>query len=1557
MRYNPLVCDAAPHRNDNKRACSICQRGVMLLSKPRRTREHNGPTPHSVAIIAKPPLKKPPDSLILERRKKDEQRLKVQEEVLQQKHHDLKTQWEKETDIRIQKNTVKRRVDSMLKAEGFELEKRREKLRALLDAEEQQYVIEIDAQQETVLERQAKMRARAKALREKREQERLAYVEEKLDIRWREECDELRPILARKHQNEVFEERAKQIEISNMIKSREKEEEGMYAALWESDRIMKSEREERECAAAIQRNKDCLEVLEKQLAAIRLQNESAKKLKEEEARLMEEEKLQREAEERHLLQLDEVDQLESPATPQGRIPLSRSRILSLVEHALTQPTDRLTRRISVSQLLKEGMYAALWESDRIMKSEREERECAAAIQRNKDCLEVLEKQLAAIRLQNESAKKLKEEEARLMEEEKLQREAEERHLLQLDEVDQLESPATPQGRIPLSRSRILSLVEHALTQPTDRLTRRISVSQLLSEMVKITPKFLVKLTLGCSFLLALPLIFDITIFGQHVDYTQWRCYSTAAGVCANITNGGSMYTQAILCNQNPVTEIPSSVMFRNGTVMTTSNVSMDDYFVLGHHFYWTEAAKNRYSVRWGLYCESETTELNELICYGFIVGALFSGLFIDRFGRRCLLLGTALTGALVQLTLILNDSVGGFIMIQLVLGVIYGCYLVAGVVWCFENLPSQLRLAPAAVGVCLVTLGRVILLVIVVEIPDFQEVLVCALFISWVTGTLAITLPESIPFSLSHRLIPQATRDLRKISARWKAYSRILKMSLLDSDVLSELSLFVMDRRYILRLTGTLLIWCFSLLPFTNRGADEASSLELWYAMRFAVCFAVLLMSIFLNMKIGTWYIIAILNLTNSLLSSSTIAFTGPVVFVIMQGITEGIYVNLLYITTTAVQGRRATILGFGHTILGFAYLLSSRFYTMGEGGESYKIAISGCSLVAFLISLVFGVVKVKLARDDDQQDTLVIREKDVMTETVGDKETTPSSPTVPSSSSPEDPPQPDQGRKKYLELGPGVDNVLLLDSKKRRVDVRVDQDNSLIYVNVYREESLEVSTTHHRNPSLVLSYNSENGSEIDDVIAMERREIERLFAEATPTHTPQSLETPLGLSGVTAFQEEVIEFREEVRVQGTRPNSLSRFNRHMNTATAEVRAPDPAETPSDEKWRTRMAQLEREYDGEVSEYLEFFTPEPATPLPANVVTEMVTPGENDSGMMITLFPLSFTFRGHLQDEDEGRFDIDRLFGSVDSSEGHVEIDMENSVKRSQQAEAMSHHMNQIKLKARRQAKELQAELAIDMRILEALLAETENEKEEAVKRKGELHHEAHAYMQYLDEQVQKEKEAERELEALINEEVEKQWQKRVNQWQMEREARRRMTEEMVEIRRKQIAEKLEIQKQEQDGLLRERDELKAAYAEHERLEAGKVKRTKERNLGYQDDLRSQMAYGEAIKGREVEEKTRELQMQNFAEDAYQTKLATALQRPVVDRAHPLRKYQNTQNRLFVLTYSLSVSSHTGPKARCELTRARRAEQTDSVAWQVKSRGKIGTIATSLLNLPRSRSR
>ena len=51
--------------------------------------------------------------------------------------------------------------------------------------EEECYLLEMEEKQETMLERQAKMRERAKFLKEKREKERIEYVDQKLDERWR----------------------------------------------------------------------------------------------------------------------------------------------------------------------------------------------------------------------------------------------------------------------------------------------------------------------------------------------------------------------------------------------------------------------------------------------------------------------------------------------------------------------------------------------------------------------------------------------------------------------------------------------------------------------------------------------------------------------------------------------------------------------------------------------------------------------------------------------------------------------------------------------------------------------------------------------------------------------------------------------------------------------------------------------------------------------------------------------------------------------------------------------------------------------------------------------------------------------------------------------------------------------------------------------------------------------------------------------------------------------------------------------------------------------------
>lgn len=59
------------------------------------------------------------------------------------------------------------------------------RLRAMLRSEEQRYLREMEAGEETVLERQAKMRERAKFLKDKREEERLNFVQEKYDQQFR----------------------------------------------------------------------------------------------------------------------------------------------------------------------------------------------------------------------------------------------------------------------------------------------------------------------------------------------------------------------------------------------------------------------------------------------------------------------------------------------------------------------------------------------------------------------------------------------------------------------------------------------------------------------------------------------------------------------------------------------------------------------------------------------------------------------------------------------------------------------------------------------------------------------------------------------------------------------------------------------------------------------------------------------------------------------------------------------------------------------------------------------------------------------------------------------------------------------------------------------------------------------------------------------------------------------------------------------------------------------------------------------------------------------------
>ena len=145
---------------------------------------------------------------------------------------------------------------------------------------------EMLSKEETVLERQARMRERAKELKERRETERRKIVEEKLDRKWRDECEEVRAVMSQRHRDEIFADREEQVRRKEATKREERHVDRMYADLWEADKRAKERREEMEAAAKRDRNQEMVKVLEIQMAALDVQRNEEKRLKEQEAELL-----------------------------------------------------------------------------------------------------------------------------------------------------------------------------------------------------------------------------------------------------------------------------------------------------------------------------------------------------------------------------------------------------------------------------------------------------------------------------------------------------------------------------------------------------------------------------------------------------------------------------------------------------------------------------------------------------------------------------------------------------------------------------------------------------------------------------------------------------------------------------------------------------------------------------------------------------------------------------------------------------------------------------------------------------------------------------------------------------------------------------------------------------------------------------------------------------------------------------------------------------------------------------------------------------------------------
>ncbi|XP_053375365.1 trichoplein keratin filament-binding protein-like [Mercenaria mercenaria] len=126
----------------------------------------------------------------------------------------------------------------------------------------------------------------------------------------------------------------------------------------------------------------------------------------------------------------------------------------------------------------------------------------------------------------------------------------------------------------------------------------------------------------------------------------------------------------------------------------------------------------------------------------------------------------------------------------------------------------------------------------------------------------------------------------------------------------------------------------------------------------------------------------------------------------------------------------------------------------------------------------------------------------------------------------------------------------------------------------------------------------------------------------------------------------------------------------------------------------------------------------------------------------------------------------------------------------------------------RRHSKQVQEELELDRKILEAL-AEKEAELQEVqTARKEKAKADASWMKKVIEDQIRVEKAREAELDLLYQDEAARMWQKREAEWEKERRARERLMKEVLESRTEQIEERMEAVRFRHEESIKQREQL-----------------------------------------------------------------------------------------------------------------------------------------------------
>lgn len=174
--------------------------------------------------------------------------------------------WENRTCDVIRSKRVQQKAAGLEAQQKAKLEERRRRLAQMLSDEQKALEQEMVDREETPQQRMDKMSIKAYELKKRREDERKAFVQEKLYQQWRDGIDELRTMDSKIVELKTIAARDFQLDDRNIKKAEEQEYDDFYAQLWHEGYLAKGEREQREKAMRKERDAAQTKTLGVQLA-------------------------------------------------------------------------------------------------------------------------------------------------------------------------------------------------------------------------------------------------------------------------------------------------------------------------------------------------------------------------------------------------------------------------------------------------------------------------------------------------------------------------------------------------------------------------------------------------------------------------------------------------------------------------------------------------------------------------------------------------------------------------------------------------------------------------------------------------------------------------------------------------------------------------------------------------------------------------------------------------------------------------------------------------------------------------------------------------------------------------------------------------------------------------------------------------------------------------------------------------------------------------------------------------------------------------------------------